>query len=139
MNRIDQLRQAELDQGKRPVEDQAKVDEATACACRMEAWRRVNNGAWRNSQFQCGDKPQRPQTLEQFNREYRADFVTEPFDYKAEGLRLFPVGRANAKRVGWEAYFEGKGRDANPFPPARRDLGSDYLDGWDEASENDPR
>lgn len=59
------------------------------------------------------------------------------FDYKAEGLKLFPAPQGNARREGWNAYFEG--RPACPFPPNRRDLLQGFKQGWDEAEEFDPR
>lgn len=46
-------RQIEIDQGQRPPEDLAKVNEAFECADRMEAWRKANDGAWRQSEFKC--------------------------------------------------------------------------------------
>lgn len=39
----------------------------------------------------------------------------------------------NSKRAGWEAYFEGRAREACPFPLARPDLQVGYRDGWDAA------
>ena len=40
-------RQAEVWNGTRPAEDQAKVDEAFAQADKMTAWRDANDGVWR--------------------------------------------------------------------------------------------
>lgn len=46
----------------------------------------------------------------------------------------WPFGHAhNAKHAGWNAYFGGKGRDASPFPPVRRDLHAGFAEGWDAA------
>jgi hypothetical protein len=39
----------------------------------------------------------------------------------------------NSKRVGWNNYFMGYGRDDSPFPPARADLKRNYQIGWDAA------
>jgi hypothetical protein len=48
----------------------------------------------------------------------------------------WPVGPAtNCKRIGWEAFFVGRGREKCPFPPARADLQRDYREGWDLASQ----
>lgn len=41
----------------------------------------------------------------------------------------------NAKREGWKAYFEGRGRADSRFPPNRDDLHLSYLIGWDTANE----
>lgn len=47
------------------------------------------------------------------------------------------AGRDNAKRVGWDSYFQGKPRDTNPFPTSRTDLTVDYQEGWDAAKAHD--
>lgn len=39
----------------------------------------------------------------------------------------------NAQREGWSAFFDGRGREACPFPPARDDLQTRYREGWDAA------
>jgi hypothetical protein len=47
----------------------------------------------------------------------------------------FPVGpETNSKRAGWQAYHDGKPRDACPFPADRRDLKRGFEAGWDIAS-----
>lgn len=46
----------------------------------------------------------------------------------------WPIGAAtNCKRVGWQAYFAGRGREDCPFPSGRRDLQAGYREGWDAA------
>ena len=40
-------RQFDINEGTRPKEDQAKVDEAFRCADEMLAWREANDGKWR--------------------------------------------------------------------------------------------
>lgn len=47
----------------------------------------------------------------------------------------FPIGPAsNCKRVGWDAFFQGRARNSCPFPPGRRDLKAGYEEGWDAAA-----
>lgn len=49
----------------------------------------------------------------------------------------WPIGaadNANAKRAGWNAYFDGKRREASPFPRDRRDLHAAFEAGWDAAA-----
>lgn len=41
---------------------------------------------------------------------------------------------ANAKREGWKAFFDNRGREDCPFPKARADLQRDYRAGWDAAN-----
>lgn len=41
------IREAEINAGKRPAEDRAMVEEARQCATNMRLWRKRNNGAWR--------------------------------------------------------------------------------------------
>lgn len=46
----------------------------------------------------------------------------------------WPIGATtNAKRAGWNAYFQGHSRERCPFPPIRRDLQAGYREGWDAA------
>jgi hypothetical protein len=46
----------------------------------------------------------------------------------------WPIGsETNSKRHGWTSFFEGRGREDCPFPPARRDLQAGYPEGWDAA------
>lgn len=40
-------RQADIDRGARPKEDQEMVSEAMACAIDMIVWREINSGKWR--------------------------------------------------------------------------------------------
>lgn len=47
------------------------------------------------------------------------------------------AGRDNAKRIGWDSYFQGKQRDKCPFPPASAWLGAEYREGWDAAKAHD--
>lgn len=68
----------------------------------------------------------------------RGEVVKPTFDYKAEGLKLFPAPQGNARREGWNAHFEDKARNDCPFPLNRRDLLQGYQQGWDEAEEFDP-
>lgn len=49
----------------------------------------------------------------------------------------WPVGKDNAKREGWKAYFEGRSREKSPFPHARPDLLVGYREGWDAADMHD--
>jgi hypothetical protein len=44
-------RKADISMGKRPESDMAQVEEAFACAGRMEEWREENDGKWRNGLF----------------------------------------------------------------------------------------
>ncbi len=44
-------RKADISTGKKPVTDQALVDEAFECAERMEEWRADNDGKWLNGLF----------------------------------------------------------------------------------------
>jgi len=49
-------RKADISMGRKPASDMAVVEEAFACAEKMEAWREANDGAWRNGLFgQDGD------------------------------------------------------------------------------------
>lgn len=51
------MRRADIDQGKRPASDLAQAEEAEATATRMEEWRVMNDGAWRNGLFaKLGDR-----------------------------------------------------------------------------------
>lgn len=44
----------------------------------------------------------------------------------------WPIGPAtNCKRTGWTAFFEGRHREACPFPSGRADLQRGYREGWD--------
>lgn len=45
------------------------------------------------------------------------------------------LGANNAKREGWKAHFEGRAREACPFPAGRDDLQRGYRIGWDAANE----
>jgi len=56
-------------------------------------------------------------------------------DYETEGMIRYPPP-ANAKRVGWNSYFEGKTVEQNPFPLNRPDLKKDYKEGWLAASQH---
>lgn len=46
----------------------------------------------------------------------------------------WPVGRENAKREGWKAYFNGRARDRCPFPTGMPTLHRDFRIGWDLAA-----
>ncbi len=62
-----QGRENAIEAGLKPVEDMAKVEEAYACADKMEAWREANNGAWRNTEYKCGvsEPSERDRALEE--------------------------------------------------------------------------
>lgn len=46
----------------------------------------------------------------------------------------WPIGNAtNCKRKGWTSFFDGKDREACPYPLGRRDLQIGYRVGWDAA------
>lgn len=45
----------------------------------------------------------------------------------------WPPGADNAKRVGWADFFAGKPRETCPFPRGRKDLHTEYREGWDHA------
>lgn len=44
-------REAAINAGRKPGTDRSKVEEARACADKMEAWREENDGAWRTGLF----------------------------------------------------------------------------------------
>jgi hypothetical protein len=44
-------RQMDISMGRKPASDMEMVDEAFACATRMEKWREENDGAWRDGLF----------------------------------------------------------------------------------------
>jgi hypothetical protein len=44
-------RAQEIREGKRPAADMEQITEAYDCADKMRAWRRENDGAWRNGLF----------------------------------------------------------------------------------------